>query len=217
MNRSHAIILALAVLVGFALSGGFGRVVEARRLSEKNARVKEVNANISNGISLIRRQLLDRRFLSIARDFIDIPPEWRHSNYALGSCVHATTESLLEWQGLHDQAQEWRRRYSGGEATAQPPHTRKMDSMGLKYVVTNNGDVELLEWACATRRGCGIAYPAGHCIALVGHENGQAVFLDNNHVGRLDREPWDGFVAKWKRIGGNAFAFVYNPPPPTPH
>lgn len=212
MNRTQLIAIIVLGALGLGLLG-----LEARTRSEKNQRVKDVNATINKGINLGQQILNERHYLAVAKTFVDPPEEWRHKNYGSGSCVHATTETLLEWQGLHKQAAEWRQRYSGGEATAQSPHTRKMDSMGLKYVTTTDGDVKLLEWACATRRGCGIAYPAGHCIALVGHENGQAVLLDNNHVDHYDRVPWDQFVAKWKRIGGLAFAFVYDPPPPTPH
>jgi hypothetical protein len=211
MNRTALIAIVALSGLGLGLLG-----LEARTRSEKNDRVKDVFATINKGIVMGRQILDERHYRAVAKTFVDPPAEWRHKNYGSGSCVHATTETLLEWQGLHDQAAEWRRRYSGGEATAQQSHTRKMDSMGLKYVTTTNGDTRLLEWACETRRGCGVAFPAGHCVALVGHEEGQAVLLDNNHVDHYDRIPWDEFVARWKRLGGLGFAFVYDAPPPTP-
>lgn len=213
MNRAVPYLFCLALLVAFI--GGAKTAIDAKDV-ERNARVKEINANIDKGINLANRIAEDRRYQSLARDFVDPPPEWRCKNYSGGSCVHATAVTLLRWQGLQKKADEYRAKYRGGENTGGPSHTRKFDAEGLKYVTTQDGDVKLLEWACATRRGCGITYPAGHSIALVGHENGEAVLLDNNHVDRYDRVPWDTFVAKWKRLGGQAFAFCYTPPPPTP-
>lgn len=193
--------------------------------SERNERVKEINTTANRVIDL-----LEGKYTLRAKTLADIPPEWRQSNWGTGSCVHATTVSLLRWQGLYDIADEWRRTYSGGEATAQEPHTAKMEHFGLKYVVTVDGDDEMLEWAVATRRGAGVTYPRGHCVALVGKEvqiptdssygsNPKicAVIIDNNHIQHRDYVPWHAFLDGWRNAGGKAFAFTSGKvPPPTP-
>jgi hypothetical protein len=130
---------------------------------------------------------------------------------------------------MYEIADEWRDSFSGGEATAQAPHTAKMEKFGLKYVVTTDGDEDMLTWAVATRRGCGVTHPEGHCVALIGKEvhipNSKygdepkicAVILDNNHVDHYDYIPWSVFVKKWRQCGGKAFAFTNGKiPPPVP-
>lgn len=195
------------------------------RDSERNERVQEINHTANRVIDLLEGKWLPR-----AKTLADIPPEWRQSNWGTGSCVHATTVSLLRWQGLYEIADEWRRTYSGEEATAQEPHTAKMEHFGLKYVVTTDGDDSLLDWAIATRRGAGVTYPRGHCVAVIGKEvqiptdprYGDepkicAVILDNNHVNYRDYLPWHAFLEGWRDAGGKAFAFTSGQvPPPTP-
>ena len=216
MNRSPLLFLIPALLLGFLLAGGLGRAIDAKKASERNERVKEINHNVHRGLDASQR-LLEIYYTAKARDFVDVPPEWRQRNWSdpTGSCVHATTISLLRWQGLYQEAAEWKRRYGGGESAG--PHTRKMKDMGLKYVVTTDSDVRLLEWALATRRGCGVTWPPGHCVALVGKEHGQAVILDNNRVGDYRRVPWSDFLSTWRRAGGWAFAITNGKvPPPVP-
>lgn len=219
MNQRSLVIVVLAAFLAFV--GGIRTAIDAKDV-QRNARIKEINANVSRGFSLLEKHYLDRA--KPFTDVVDLAPSLRQvNNWGNGSCVFATSISLLRWPGdpkLNHIADEWRRKYSGGEATAEEPHTRKMDASGLRYVVTTDGDARLIEWAVATRRGCGVAYPRRHCVAVVGRvrHNGQdcVVLLDNNHVRTFDYVPWQEFISHWKSLGGRAFAFVYVPPPPTP-
>lgn len=191
-------------------------VIDAQRDSEKNARTKDI---ISLGNCTL--SLLENRFLSRERELAEIPYEWRQENWGTGSCVHATSITLLNWQGEYEAAAEWKRLYSGGEATAQSPHTNKMDHLGLKYVVTNDGDEDFIQWALESRRGCGVACPRGHCVAWVGltEHDGQRwiTVLDNNHVDTPHEEEYSTLLRKWQNHGGHAFAFTGGKvPPPRP-
>jgi hypothetical protein len=159
-------------------------------------------------------QALEAYYQSVAAPAVDIPEQYRVHNYSGGSCAHATTETLLHWVGQHELAVWWRNTYAGAENSHG--HEQKLREAGLKYVMTTDGDVQLLTWALATRRGAGIAWPARHCTALVGYEDGQAVIEDNNHPAEYTRVPWDRFVREWQGLGGWAFALVYNPPAPVP-
>jgi len=157
---------------------------------------------------------LEAYYTSIAEPAVNIPLTWREKNYAGGSCVHATTETLLRWVGQPAMAEWWRQTYRGGENAYA--HERKLQEAGLRYVMTTDGDVRLLEWALATRRGAGVGWPTRHCTALVGHEGGYAVIEDNNHPGTYTTKPWDQFVQEWQGMGGWAFVLVYTPPAPVP-
>lgn len=217
MNRGLALLL---------IAVGFFAALSTVDIKEKRAKEKISNDVIALGNRGL--DVLEARY-SVARAIADVPPEFREKNWGTGSCVHATTVILLRWQGLYDVAEDWRRSYSGGEATAQFPHTAKMEKHGLKYVVTTDGDLGVIDWAIRTRRGCGIAWPSGHCVALIGKEvhvpNTQygsepkicAVILDNNHIDRFDYIPWSVWVGQWQRLGGYAFAFTNGKiPPPVP-
>lgn len=151
---------------------------------------------------------------TVYRSLAPIPTELRERNYAGGSCVHATTVTLLRWVGMHAKADQWRSKYSGGESSG--PHTRKLSAEGLTFAMTNDGDERLLDWALETRRGCGVTWPERHVVALVGKQNGEAVIIDNNRPGDYRRVPWDSFIRKWRQCGGWAFAIVAAPPAPIP-
>ncbi len=170
--------------------------------------------NCPGGVCPKPYQELERYYTSLAQPAVDIPPAWRESNYAGGSCVHATTESLLRRAGLFQLADWWRQTYSGGDNPDGLEH--KLKAANLKFVQTTDGDEQLLQWAVATRRGAGIGWPTAHCTALIDICDGHAVILDNNHTDRYTYIPWDQFVREWKSQGGWGFALVYNPPPPTP-
>lgn len=194
-------------------------VIDTEKDIQKNERTKEVIALGNRAVSV-----LEDRYNARAQAMADIPQEWRKSNWGGGSCVHATTISLLRWQGLFEIAAEYNSRYSGGEATAQSPHTAKMDAMGLKYVVTNGNDSdfdEFTDWALSTRRGFGVTYPRGHCVACIGRVTldgcDYAVILDNNHTSKLDYHPYSQWIQTCKGLGGHAFAFTSGKiPPPRP-
>ncbi len=200
-------------ILGFVLAGGFDTAVKARHDHERNERLKDGIATANRAIDV-----LDRHYLGDAQplnDVMDLAPSQRQRNWmggTGGSCVHASTISLLRWQGLDDVADEWRKRYGGGESAG--PHCQKLTSMGLKYVVTTDSDWSLIEWACATRRGCGVGLNSAHCVDVVGLEGDTVLIMDNNHPQTFDRWSRAKFKQAWD---GWAFAIVSGSvPPPVP-
>lgn len=167
----------------------------------------------------------ERRYVGDSRPAVDLPEELRKRNWlgtgGGGSCVNASIISGLNWLAwgsgdpqLYDLAASWP--YSGGEYSSRC--RQRIEDAGLRFVMTVDGDDELLKWAVLTRRGACIA-AHGHCRNLVGYdaETGDAIILDNNHVTHYDRQPWGEMVNEWQTGGGWAFAFVYDPPAPIPN
>lgn len=150
------------------------------------------------------------------RPTVNIPLAWRESNYLdTGSCVHATLITLLRWQGRLDDAAKWRRDFSGGEWAHSLKN--KLDSRSIRYAYTIDGDVRFLEWACRTRRGCGIAINGGaHMVALVHLDAELVAIIDNNDTSKFIWIPRNKFIAEWKSSGGWAVAPVYTPAAPLP-
>ena len=166
------------------------------------------------------RARLDDYYRGQARPAVDLPYELRKKNWGGGSCVHASTITLLRWLafGAGDPEMNWLAEhwpYSGGEYSSR--HRERIEKAGLRYVMTVDGDTELLKWAILTRRGCAIAHD-GHCYNVVGYDDatGEVITLDNNHTQRYDYTAWSEKVRQWQRGGGWAFAFVYDPPAPLP-
>lgn len=162
------------------------------------------------------------------RPTVNIPPGLRERNWLgpqrEGSCVHATLISLLRWQGRYNMATFWRQKYADGETADRyygNPRSNladKMEREGLRYAYTvGKGDVKFLEWACNTRRGCGVAVMGGrHMVALVHLDEHWAGILDNNRTSRFIWMPRRMFIAEWLNSGSWAFSPIYNPPPPMP-
>lgn len=209
MNRTIPYLFVAAL--AFAFAGGLQTVVDAKKSSERNARVKDVI------------DLIDHKFTAEAKplnDVMDLAPSLRQKNWVAhggGSCVIASSISLLRWPGepeLNRKADEMRKRYGGGQSPGSM--TPKFKDMGIRYVVTTDGDWQLIKWACDTRRGCAVGYGAGHCQNLVGMTKTHVILMDNNHPQRFDRVEIESFKRKWRSLGGWAFSFVYDPPPPAP-
>jgi hypothetical protein len=146
---------------------------------------------------------------------VDLPPALRTSNWGGGSCVHASTVHLLQWQGQHELAAWWRSAYSGGEHASRL-HER-LEAARLRYAYTLDGDTSFLEWALRTRRGAGITYFPSHAVNLVHLDDQWAGLLDNNRIDRVIWIPRAEFLAKWRAYGGWAWTLVYDPPPPVPY
>ena len=90
---------------------------------------------------------------------VDIQEAFREQNWTgpqgEGSCVHASMVMLFRWQGQHELANKWRRTYSDGEWDTHL--AKRFDAEGVRYAYTSRqNDVRFLEWACQTRRGCGV-------------------------------------------------------------
>ena len=143
---------------------------------------------------------------------MDLPLSARQRNWGGGSCVHASIVMCLRWQGLDELADWWRRTYSGGEHASGL--SNKLERAGVRFAYTTRGDVSFLEWACRTRRGCGIAYLPNHFICLVHLDQEKALLLDNNRIDRYLTVPRDEFLRRWQGYGGWACTPVYSPAPP---
>ena len=153
------------------------------------------------------------------RPTVNVPAALRQSNWrgpqGQGSCVHATMISLFRWQYRLNTADYWRRTYGDGEYPEDL--AAKFDQEGIRYAYVTNGDVRFLEWACRTRRGCGITVMGGaHMVALVHLDNKWAAILDNNNVERFIWVPRETLIAEWKASYGWAVTPIYTPAAPLP-
>jgi hypothetical protein len=153
------------------------------------------------------------------RPTVNVPEVLRQRNWigdqGMGSCVHATMISLLRWQYRLKTADHWRQTYGDGE---QPEDlAAKLDREGIRYAYVTNGDVRFLEWACRTRRGCGITVMGGaHMVALVHLDDKWAAILDNNNVENFIWVPRETLIAEWKASYGWAVTPIYAPAAPLP-
>jgi len=141
---------------------------------------------------------------------------WR-GNEGEGSCVHASMISLLRWQGRHAMADYWRQTYGNGEWAAGLAD--KMDREGVRFAYTvGRNDVGFLEWACSTRRGCGVTVLGGrHMVCLVHLDEKWAGLLDNNDPRQITWVPRRTFLAEWLNSNSWAVTPVYAPAPPLPY
>lgn len=150
---------------------------------------------------------------------LNIPGKIREANYAGGSCVHASTVTLLRWQRQYALASWWRSTYYGGETW--PGWEAKANAANLKWASThNNYDVAFLEKATETRRGCMVTKFGGrHMVTLVHLDkanvpNAKAGILDNNDISIIQWMPRDQFLAEWRASYSWAATVIYTPPPP---
>lgn len=147
----------------------------------------------------------------------DVPPALRQPNwapYGFGSCVHASTITLLRWQGQFELADWWKENYNSGEYSDRL--IKRMEDAGLKYAYTQDGDVEFLEWACRNRLAAGIFYFPRHAVNLVDLNDQYAVLLDSNRPSQYLYIPREEFIREWRGYGGFAWTVVYGAPPPWP-
>lgn len=153
------------------------------------------------------------------RPIVNIPRNSRQGNWIgnqrQGSCVHATMISLFRWQNRLNMANKWRRMYGNGEASADL--AAKFEAHNIRYAYTTKGNVEFLEWACNTRRGCGITVMGGrHMVALVHLDDEWACLLDNNNISKYRWIPRGRLIAEWKASNGWAVVPIYTPAAPLP-
>lgn len=165
------------------------------------------------------------------RPTVNLEQFFRESNWIgsekEGSCVHATMVMLFRWQGREDLATKWRESYGNGEWASQL--AERFDKEGVRYAYTRNeNDVTFLEWACQTRRGCGVAVhgsptkknpngkPGAHMVMLVHLDSEWAGILDNNFTKEIKWIPRQTFLSEWRSSYSWAVTPVYTPPPPLP-
>lgn len=153
------------------------------------------------------------------RPTVNLPLSMRQTNWlgnrGEGSCVWASTISLLRWQGRYRTADWVRSNYGDGEWPDD--HVAKLERAGIRYTFVTNGDVKFLEWCCRTRRGAGVTVMGGaHCVNLVFLDDRWACVLDNNDVQRYHWVRRETFLAEWRASYGWGFTVVYSPTPPLP-
>jgi hypothetical protein len=131
-----------------------------------------------------------------------------------GSCVHASTLFVLNWQGEYERAKQWRKTYAGGE-TAQSI-TNYYKRSGMPFACTLNGDPAFLVWVTETRRAAIVWWKPSHCCAFVGISviDGKeyAIIQDNNRPGTFEKTPLDVFIRQWRGYGGFACTLLLSPP-----
>jgi hypothetical protein len=153
------------------------------------------------------------------RPTVNLPPALRQGNWlgsqGQGSCTWATMVSLLRWQGRLKTA-NWVRQ-NCGDGEWPDSMAEKLDGASIRYAYVTNGDVRFLEWACRTRRGCGITIMGGaHMVALVFLDDKWAALLDDNAVEQYIWIPRETLIAEWKASDGWAVTPVYSPAAPLP-
>jgi hypothetical protein len=118
---------------------------------------------------------------------------------------------------LYEMSEWWHKRHHGGEGSSGL--RRKADAAGLKYADTTNGDIEFVDRACRTGRGCIVNDASNHVRFLAGIDpagtpNAKAYVMDNNGkrdtIKVYDRNDW---IARWRSHGGWAATPIYNPAP----
>ena len=146
----------------------------------------------------------------------ELPQAWRHGNYAGGSCLWASVEDVLAWQGQHEQA-SWVRHNCQGAAGVHTDIVPTFESLGLRFAYVDNGDEHFLEWCSRTRRAAAIYWEGGvHAITFCGYVGSDAKIIDNNYRDRVQTLTRQKFLAAWHNAGGVAFTVVYMPPPSRP-
>jgi hypothetical protein len=151
---------------------------------------------------------------------VNLVPALRQANWkgseGEGSCVHATMIMLFRWQGRKDLATLWKSKYENGERYLNL--ASKFDNEGVRYAYTwNQNDVGFLEWACATRRGCGVTVRGGrHMVMLVYLDSERAGILDNNAIGKVQWVSRRTFLSEWYNANSWAVTPVYAPSAPLP-
>jgi hypothetical protein len=150
---------------------------------------------------------------------VNLPLDLRQSNWrgprGEGSCTWATMVSLLRWQARYRTADWIRQNCGDGEWPGDM--AERLDNAAVRYAYVTNGDVRFLEWACRTRRGCGITIMGGgHMVALVYLDDKWAALLDNNAVEKYIWIPRETLIAEWKASLGWAITPIYTPAAPLP-
>jgi hypothetical protein len=151
---------------------------------------------------------------------VNLPTGLRQQNWVgdrgEGSCVHASMVMLFRWQGFPAMADWWRQNHANGEWASDL--AQKFNAANVKWAETTTSDVSFLEWACSTRRGCGVTVMGGrHMVCLVHFDEKWAGILDNNDIQTIHWYPRETFLAEWRASYGWAVSPVYRPAPPLPN
>ena len=152
---------------------------------------------------------------------VNPPVTLRQRNWVLGSrengsCMWASTITLLRWQEQYALADRLRRTRGGGELPSQ--FAKRLNTAGVKHVAHSAGSAAFLEWACLTRHGAVIVIggKGDHAVNVVHMDESVVYLLDNNQPREYQVVPRDEFLRNWKKAGGWAFVPLYNPAAPLP-
>lgn len=152
----------------------------------------------------------------VVESLADVPPQLRQPNYSpygSGSCVHASTVTILRWLGEFELAEWWRTQYHSGEYATRL--IQRLELADLNYAYVDDGSVEFLEWAARNRRVIGIFYFPKHAVNLVNIDSEYAYLLDNNRPDDIIRVPRDEFITNWQTLyGGFAWTILNGKQPP---
>jgi len=182
---------------------------------EKVDRLRNIKNTIDKVSPLLDRDGRRDLWRDLVKDsvpYLDLPDAYRMPNYARGSCVHASMETLFLWQGQPTLAKWWRESYSGGEYSDRL--NRRLDAAGVRYAYSRGADCSFLEKCCALRLGCAVNYPQNHMVTLVGIDAQNVYIVDNNSTWQVTKIPRATFARSWT---GWAVTPIYQPPPPKPY
>jgi hypothetical protein len=157
--------------------------------------------------------------LLLTSPVVDVPQDYRQANWlgdrGQGSCVIASSVTLLRWQNRIHAADYYRKTYGNGQGPDSL--AAKFNSDGVRFAETRTGDVQFLEWALRTRRGANVVWMNGrHMLTLVHLDGEQAAILDNNAIDKVQWMPRERFLAEWRASGGWAVTPLYTPMAPVP-
>lgn len=148
----------------------------------------------------------------------NLPAEMRPTNWVSargeGSCANASTVYSLRWHGHERLADEWRRKYAGGEYSTGLLAKYRAEGVAQRHTLT--ADAGYIDWVSRTRRSSVIWYYPSHAINFVGFSpDGQTAFLcDNNRPQNWIRVPRQEFLRRWDGYGGFGVAPLSPPCPP---
>ncbi len=142
---------------------------------------------------------------------------WR-SPSGSGSCVIASTCSLLQWHNQERLAQTFRRSYSGGQTADSIKQI--WSKHRIPFETEENGKPDFLEWCSNNRSAALIWFFPSHCVTFCGfgRSSGRQVawLLDNNRVGQFIPVEKNEFIRAWRGFGGFAMATTLPPVPQVP-
>jgi hypothetical protein len=152
----------------------------------------------------------------------NVPLKLRQTNWTdkagSGSCVIASSASLLNWHGEERLAKEFKKLYAGGQTSDSIK--RIWNKHKIPFEAEENGRPEFLERVSEARHAAIIWFFPNHCVTFCGfgRNNGQEVawLLDNNRTERFIPVEKREFIRAWRGFGGFAMATTLPPVPFVP-
>jgi hypothetical protein len=157
---------------------------------------------------------------------VNLPVSIRQKNFLggqagnEGSCAHASLMSCFHWLNKFDLAKKWRSQYNGGEYGSRM--RERLDREGVKYAYTDDGSLELFDFAHNNRLGAILWWKPRHCCTFVGWVEDTrgtvyACILDNNSTAQFELTEKSQFKRLHDGYGGFALCPVGDPPSLPPY